>query len=163
MFIWKPTPIEPGLDQVVLSLILLLSTDNISSRLYQKFIAYLIRYLGQNGKSVSYIYIYIYILSVFTSQIAIQMAVVRILKMYSFHNCRLFSCSYHFYILSYINDFILFVSLCTFIVNCVSLYQVSPAQTWVASWICELFRPPARWAHGLLWWHRTVIKILWSD
>ena len=27
---------------------------------------------------------------------------------------------------------------CTFIVNRVSLFQVSPAQIWVASWICEL-------------------------
>ena len=49
---------------------------------------------------------------------------------------------YFFNILSQIKDFILFVSLCTFIVNCVSLYQVSPAQIWVASWIYELFRPP---------------------
>ena len=29
-------------------------------------------------------------------------------------------------------------SLCSFIVNCVSLFQVSPAQIWVVPWICEL-------------------------
>ena len=63
------------------------------------------------------------------------MAVVRIYKKYSFHNCRLFPFPHKIIdILSYIKDFILFVSLCTLIVNCVSLYQVSPAQIWVASW-----------------------------
>ena len=43
------------------------------------------------------------------------MAVVWIFNKYSFHNCRLFSCSYQFFlnILQYIKDFILFVSLCT--------------------------------------------------
>ena len=34
--------------------------------------------------------------------------------------------------------FLFVTSLCTFVVNCVSLFQVSPPQIWVASWICEL-------------------------
>ena len=62
--------------------------------------------------------------------------------------------------LSYIKDFILFVSLCTFIVNCVSLYQVSPAQIWVASWICELFRPKFSKQWGRHWFETPSHSLL---
>ena len=74
------------------------------------------------------------------------MAVFWNFKRCPFHMCPLFS---HF-----ISNFTLH-----FIVNCVFIFQISPAQIWVASYMnMWTFRPPSRWAHGLLWWPRTAMN-----
>ena len=42
---------------------------------------------------------------------------------------------------------------CTIIVNCVSSFTCSDLGSLMNVWT---FRLPARWAHGLVWWHRTA-------
>ena len=74
----------------------------------------------------------------------------------SSHNCCLLKslltvCLLHF------KDYICIFTI-RLIVNCVSLYKASPAQSWVASWICELFNPPIRWVHGFPLCSRTSIN-----